>query len=97
MKDEYGREIVTPEFDLSKVYEVELTINAKVKLTQDLLNGIADQYPDLWEKGKNDPEELAKAAVYALINPHVGRAYKQDYWDGVVETLHGIVLEASLD
>ena len=96
MKDEWNCEIVQAPFEVPMTLEVELTVIARVTLTQELLNGIADQYPNLWESGKDNPKELAQAAAYALLNPHVGRVYEEDYWDGVVETLHGIVTEMEL-
>jgi hypothetical protein len=70
---------------------VELTISATVTITQEVLDGIREQYPDLWEAGKDDPEVIAKAMVYASVNP--GLSYindHEDIWDGVAN-MRGLI------
>lgn len=84
-------------FEVPKKVSVELTITADVTITQELCDGIADQYEKFWDQAKNDPEELAKSVLYALVNPGLPhRAYPDDYWDGVA-CLDGLVENIELE
>lgn len=76
---------------------VELTLSATVTITQEVLDGILDQYPELFEAGKDDPEMIARAMVYASINPSLyTHNDHEDIWDGVCD-LQGLIKNLELD
>lgn len=82
---------------LPQTVDVELTLYATVTVTQEVLDGIQDQYPDLWEQGKDDPEMIAKAMVYASVNPSLSTHNDyEDIWDGVAD-LKGLIRDLEID
>jgi hypothetical protein len=75
---------------MNKKITVELSLYADVEITDEICNGIAEQYPDWWERNKNDPEEIASAMVFAIVNPRIpcntipsSFNPEQWWWDGV--------------
>lgn len=85
--------------NLPQTVDVELTLGATVTITQEVMDGIKEQYPDLWETATrmNDPEMIARAMVYASINPglYVDNDF-EDIWDGVAD-LRGLINRLELD
>lgn len=77
--------------------EVTMELTATVTLTQEVLDGIADQYPGSWEMHKDDPEELAKMVLYASVGPTCrgSNAHHEDWWDGV-GNLQGLIHDMDL-
>jgi hypothetical protein len=77
--------------------EVEMTLAARVTLTQEILDGIADQYPDAWKEHKDDPEELAKMVLYASVGPYCQGSNEgfEDWWDGVGD-MKGLIYDKEL-
>jgi hypothetical protein len=69
---------------LPQTLDVEMTLYATVTITQEMVDGIKDQYPGLWEEGKNDPEVIARAILYASVGRYCeGDNNYEDNWDGV--------------
>lgn len=84
-------------FEVPVTLPVELTLRADVTLTQEVLDGIKEQYPEYWEWAKDDPEDLAAGVLYALVNPRIPyRSSSEDCWDGVA-WLGGLVNNAVLE
>lgn len=82
---------------LPQTVEVEMTLYAQVTLTQEILDGIADQYPDAWKEHKDDPEELAKMVLYASVGRYCrgSNEHHEDWWDGVGE-MRGLIKDMDL-
>ena len=76
---------------------VEMTLAAIVTVTQEVADGIADQYPDAWRENQHDPEELAKMMLYASVNPRIpaDNANFEDIWDGVAD-MRGLIKAVEL-
>jgi hypothetical protein len=82
---------------MNKKISVDLTLYADVQITDEVCEGIKEQYPVLWEEGKDDPEVIARAMVYALINPRIPyQSYPNDIWDGVAD-LDGLITNIELE
>lgn len=95
MSDDVAPKVEVP-FPVPQILEVDLMVYGKVKLTQELCDGIADQYPDFWDRSKDDPEELARAVLYAFLGHLPPYATKEDYWDGVA-CLDGLIMDVELE
>lgn len=82
---------------LPQTIDIELTLSARVTVTQEVLDGIADQYPDLYEAGKDDAEVIARAMLYASVNPRImyNNTRFSDIWDGVAE-MQGLITDVEL-
>ena len=77
-------------------YEVTLTITAKVTVTDEILEGIKDQYPGLYKNIQRDPEAAATAMLFASLNPSIsGNEYNDDWWDGV-GNMRGLIKDVEL-
>lgn len=83
--------------ELPITIDVEMTLYATVTVTEEMVEGIKDQYPGLWEEGKDDPEVLAKAILYASIGPYCqgSNEYHEDWWDGVGD-MKGLIKDMEL-
>jgi hypothetical protein len=77
--------------------EVEMYLTARVTLTQEIVDGIADQYPEAWRQYEDDPEELARMVLYASTNPCFtsSNEHFEDWWDGV-GNMQGLIHEREL-
>ena len=77
--------------------EVEMSLFATVEITQEICDGIADQYPDSWDAYQENPEEIAKMILYASVNPYIHSSNKnyEDWWDGV-GNMQGLITEMEL-
>lgn len=82
---------------LPQTIDVELTLSARVTVTQEVLDGIEDQYPDLYEEGKDDVEVIARAMLYASVNPRIPYSNKtySDIWEQVAE-MQGLINDIEL-
>lgn len=82
--------------ELDKEIEVELVITAKVKVTAAFRVGVMEQYN--WPKEEAfDDEKLAKAMLYADLNPRFPSAILNDrFWDGV-GNLKGLIKNMKLE
>ena len=71
--------------DLPIKVGVDLTLYAAVEITKEICDGIADQYPELWDRIKDDPEEIARSMVFASIGSNIYYSNEdfEDWWDGV--------------
>jgi hypothetical protein len=77
---------------------IEMTIYADVQITDEICEGIADQYPDLWERIKNDPEEIACVMLGASDLTASARGSNEDiedWWDGVGK-MQGLITNVEL-
>lgn len=84
--------------NLPQTIEVEMTLFAKVTITQEICEGIADQYPEFWQKNKEKPEEIAKSILFASVGGYCTGSNKhyEDIWDGVGD-LKGLIEEMELE
>lgn len=83
---------------LPQTVDVEMTLYATVTITQEIVDGIKDQYPGLWEEGKDDPEVIAKSMVYASVGGQCSGSNEnyEDWWDGVGD-MRGLIKDMELD
>jgi len=77
--------------------EIEMTLSATVQITQEILDGIAEQYPDTWKLHMDDPEEIAKLMLFASVGDFCSgsNAHFEDVWDGV-GNMQGLITEMEL-
>lgn len=78
-----------------KVY-VELTISAMVEVTDEVKEGMKEQYEASDDALSND-EYVARAMLFASINPRlpVTNVHENDYWDGVAN-MRGLITQINL-
>ncbi|MCY9530558.1 hypothetical protein M5X04_14645 [Paenibacillus alvei] len=75
--------------------KVSLTINADVNVTEEVRNGLKEQYGWSDEKVKDD-ELVAKTLLYAYLNPRIpNKCDEECYWDGVAN-MNGLIVDIEL-
>jgi hypothetical protein len=79
----------------NKVY-VELTISANVEVTDEVKNGMKEQY-GYTDKDLENDELVGRAMLFASINPRLPRTnfHSDDFWDGVAN-MRGLITEINL-
>jgi hypothetical protein len=79
----------------NKVY-VELTVSAMVEVTDEVKEGMKEQYGYV-DNILTDDELVGRAMLFASINPRLPRTnfHSDDFWDGVAN-MRGLITEINL-
>lgn len=84
----------------SKRVFTTMQITATVEVTEEVLNNFKEQFPNSWEKIKNDPD-ASELVAYAMLRASMSHYVPQRditedcYWDGV-GNLKGLILDVQI-